>query len=170
MRAILYFFLKAIFFPIWKERNSGSKWKTPFHFSSFNFYPLFFHPNQTYHKNMRLNSIRMWCKTHVLLFQFQHAILFYHIYIYIYIYIGCCWRLLKSRRKSAFTGGEYYFHRKLQWFVMIAVNSEDFYYSCYSNLSPCFSGLGYCRNSNLLMLVLWILRLLFKTVAGSDFE
>ena len=34
---------------------------------------------------------------------------------------------------------------------MIAVNSEGFYYSCYSNLSPCFFGLGYCRNSNLLM-------------------
>ena len=50
---------------------------------------------------------------------------------------------------------------------MIAVNSEDFYYSCYSNLSPCFSGLGYCRNSNLLMLVLLILRVLFKTVAGA---
>ena len=91
MRVILYFFLKAIFFPIWKERNSGSKWKTPFHFSSFNFYPLFFHPNQTYNKNMRLNSIRMWCKTHVLLFQFQHAILFYHIYIYISDAAEDCW-------------------------------------------------------------------------------
>ena len=34
---------------------------------------------------------------------------------------------------------------------MIAVNSENFYYSCYSNLSPCFFGLGYCRNSNLLI-------------------
>ena len=52
--------------------------------------------------------------------------------------------------------------------IMIAVNSEDFYYSCYSNLSPCFSGLGYCRNSNLLVLL--IMRILFKTVAGADFE
>ena len=59
--------------------------------------------------------------------------------------------LRRIRRKSAFTWVKYFFHRLLQWFVMIAVNSEDFYYSCYSNLSPCFSGLGYCRNSSLLM-------------------
>ena len=35
----------------------------------------------------------------------------------------------------------------------MTVNSKNFYYSCYSNLSPCFSGLGYCRNSNLLDIV-----------------
>ena len=35
----------------------------------------------------------------------------------------------------------------LSWLLWIV----KFYYSCYSNLSPCFSGLGYCRNSNLLM-------------------
>ena len=29
---------------------------------------------------MRLNSIRMWCKTHVLSLQFQHATSSYHIF------------------------------------------------------------------------------------------
>ena len=59
--------------------------------------------------------------------------------------------LRKSRRNFAFTWVKSFFHRLLQWFVMIAVNSDDFHYLSYSNLSPCFSELGYCRNSNLLM-------------------
>ena len=46
-------------------------------------------------------------------------------------------------------------------------SDDDCYCSCYSDLSSCFSGLGYCRNSNLLMLVL---RILFNSVAGADFE
>ena len=31
-------------------------------------------------KNMRLNYVSMWCKTHVLPHQFQHATLSYHIF------------------------------------------------------------------------------------------
>ena len=55
--------------------------------------------------------------------------------------------------------------------VSIESNSgDDCYCCCYSDLSPCFSGLGYCRNSNLLMLVLLIMRILFNSVAGADLE
>ena len=51
--------------------------------------------------------------------------------------------------KFCFYLGEYCFHRLLQWFIMIAVNSKIL--TIATTVTCPLAFLGYCRNSNLLM-------------------